>query len=72
MANRTEHSLKEMGGKIKKNVGEAIGNERMEAEGRSEELEHRTKKEIAKTKENVKGKGEELKGRARQAFNKPS
>lgn len=66
-SNRTEHTVKEMGAKAKKHFGDAIGNEQMQAEGRAEELEHRTKKEAAKAKENTKGKGEELYGKAKGA-----
>jgi uncharacterized protein YjbJ (UPF0337 family) len=64
--NRTEHTIKEMGAKVKKGFGEATGNERMEAEGRAEELEHRAKKDAAKAKENIKGQGEELYGKAKK------
>lgn len=64
--NRTEHSIKEVGAKVKKTIGDAIGNERMEAEGRAEELEHRAKKDAAKAKENIKGKAQELMGKAKK------
>lgn len=37
-SNRSEGIAEELGGKIKKTIGAAIGNEQMEAEGKAREL----------------------------------
>lgn len=59
---RIEGTAKELGGKIQKGVGNLIGNERMEAEGRVNELEGKTVKEGAKAAERVKGTVEQVAG----------
>ena len=38
-ADRGEGAAEELGGKIKKGIGQIIGNEQMEAEGKVKELE---------------------------------
>jgi uncharacterized protein YjbJ (UPF0337 family) len=55
-------ATKEVGGRVKKNVGRLIGSERMEAEGRAQELAGRDQKESAKRAERVKGEIEEKTG----------
>ena len=52
---RIEGAAEELGGKIKKGIGHAIGNEQMEAEGRVTELKGEAKQEAAKAGERVKG-----------------
>jgi uncharacterized protein YjbJ (UPF0337 family) len=61
-SDRSSGSAKEMGGTIKKNIGKAIGNERMEAEGEAKELRGQAQQETAKTKERGKGAVEETMG----------
>lgn len=69
MANtgRTEHSLKKMGAKVKKAVGDIVGSRRMKNEGRAKEVEHGVKERAAGAKESIKGKGQELYGKAKGA-----
>jgi uncharacterized protein YjbJ (UPF0337 family) len=76
MANtsRTEHSLKRMGAKVKKAVGDIVGSRKMKNEGRTKEVEERAKESAASAKEraagakeNIKGKGQELYGKAKGA-----
>jgi uncharacterized protein YjbJ (UPF0337 family) len=59
---RVEGTAKEVGGKIQQKVGQVIGNEKMEAEGRVNELKGKATKESAKAAERVKGTAEEVKG----------
>lgn len=59
---RSEGAAEEIGGKIKKTIGKAIGNEQMEAEGTLKEVKGQGKQEAAKAAERTKGKVEELKG----------
>ena len=55
---RGEGVAEEIGGKVKKNVGKLIGNERMQAAGEAKELKGRGKQEAAKAAERTKGKVE--------------
>lgn len=59
---RTKGAAKELGGKVVKKIGRAIGSDRIEAEGRASELEGRDEKERAKTRERIKGAVEETAG----------
>lgn len=59
---RGEGAAEELGGKIKKTIGQAIGNEQMEAEGKLKEIKGQGKQEAAKGAERAKGKLEEIKG----------
>ena len=59
---RIEGAAEELGGKIKKGVGHAIGNEQMEAEGRVTELKGEAKQAAAKAGERVKGAAEQVGG----------
>ena len=59
---RTKGAAKELGGKIVKKVGQAVGSDRLEAEGRASELEGRDEKESAKARERIKGAVEETAG----------
>lgn len=76
MANPNEHRLrgaaKEAGGKVQKAVGEVTGDERMEAQGRSDEMSGKARKETAKAAGRLKGRAQEVAGRIRQRMNKPS
>lgn len=65
MSHQTERiagATQKVGGKIKKRVGQALGNERMEAEGRAKELQGKARVETSKLGERVKGKLEEITG----------
>jgi uncharacterized protein YjbJ (UPF0337 family) len=61
-ANRTEGVAEQIGGKVKKGIGRAIGNEQMEAEGRAKELKGEAREETAKASERGKGAVEEAVG----------
>jgi len=60
--NRVEGTAKQVGGAIKKNVGHALGNEKMEAEGKATELHGKAEKEVAKGAERAKGAVQEVAG----------
>lgn len=47
-------------GRFKQGIGKVIGNERMEAEGKAQELEGRAREEAAKAAERSKGKVEQV------------
>jgi uncharacterized protein YjbJ (UPF0337 family) len=59
---RAEGAAEELGGKLKKGVGQLIGNEQMEAEGLVKEKKGEAKQEAAKASERTKGKVEEVVG----------
>lgn len=59
---RIEGAAQELGGKVKKGIGEAIGNEQMQAEGKATELKGQGKQEAAKAAERVKGTVEQVAG----------
>jgi uncharacterized protein YjbJ (UPF0337 family) len=63
--NRGEGAAERLGGKIKAGIGKLIGNERMEAEGRAQELRGTAKEEAAKAGERAKGKVDEVMGAAK-------
>jgi uncharacterized protein YjbJ (UPF0337 family) len=66
MSHQTERiagSAQKVGGKIKKQVGRALGNNRMEAEGRAKELNGKARVETSKLGERTKGKIEEVTGK---------
>ena len=51
--NEIEGGAKEIGGKIKSAVGSALGNEKMEAEGKADQAEGKTQKNYGKVKDAV-------------------
>jgi uncharacterized protein YjbJ (UPF0337 family) len=57
--------MEEVGGTIKENMGQLIGNEQMELEGRAKVLEGQAHQEAAKTKARIQGAAEELTGDAK-------
>ena len=61
-AERIAGAAQKLGGKIKKGVGRALGNDRIEASGRSNELEGNARVETSKLGERAKGKIEEVTG----------
>lgn len=61
-AKRIQGTARDLGGKIEKTVGRILGSKRLEAKGRSNELEGRAEVKSAKTRERVKGKAEETVG----------
>lgn len=74
---RVAGAAKELGGKIQKNVGKALGDHEMEAKGAVKEVVGGAEQTTAKTAEAAKGVGEqvsgkakELVGKAREAFNR--
>lgn len=62
-AKKVEGHVEKLGGNIKKNLGKAINNQQMEAEGAAHELKGTAKVEGAKGVERVKGKAEEVGGK---------
>ena len=65
MSHQTERiagTAQKVGGKIKKSVGRALGNDRMEADGRAKELKGNARVETSKLGERAKGKVEEVTG----------
>jgi uncharacterized protein YjbJ (UPF0337 family) len=59
---RIAGAAQKLGGKIKKGVGRALGNDRMQATGRAEELKGGAREETSKLGERAKGKMEEVTG----------
>jgi uncharacterized protein YjbJ (UPF0337 family) len=59
---RVAGAAKEVGGKIQKHLGRAIGDERIEAEGAVKEVAGRAQKETAKAAERAVGMGEQIQG----------
>ncbi|MDY8108620.1 CsbD family protein [Fulvimarina sp. 2208YS6-2-32] len=51
--NEIKGGAKEAGGKLKEAVGSALGNEKMEAEGKADQLEGKTQKNYGKVKDAV-------------------
>jgi uncharacterized protein YjbJ (UPF0337 family) len=64
---RAAATAKELQGKVQKNVGKLVGNERLEAKGRVRELTGRAQKESAKARERVKGAVETVAGSVQSA-----
>lgn len=62
---RSEGTAEKLGGKLKKGVGRLLGNRRLEAEGRANELKGDARVAAAKSSERTKGKAEELVGAAK-------
>jgi len=60
---KNEGTLEEVGGKIKRAVGAAMGNERMRAEGEAQQLRGTARKEEAKAAERTEGAIQELAGK---------
>src|SRR5690348_6451484 len=54
-------------GTVKREIGDTVDNERMEAEGEAERLKGQARQDAAKSSERLKGTGEELKGGLKRA-----
>lgn len=65
---RAKGKLDEVVGNVKQGVGSTFGNERMEAEGRAQELGGESRQDAAKTVGTVKGMAEEAKGNIKQGL----
>ncbi len=63
---RIEGALEEAGGNIKQGVGNLIGNEQMQAEGKATELKGEARQEAAKASERAEGALEEAGGNIKQ------
>jgi uncharacterized protein YjbJ (UPF0337 family) len=63
---RVEGKAEEIVGKVKGAVGNLIGNDRMEAEGKATALKGELKQEVAKGAERIKGAVEQVAGKAKQ------
>jgi uncharacterized protein YjbJ (UPF0337 family) len=65
MSNSTERAkgtLEKVSGVIKESIGKVIGNERLEAEGKTEQFEGNARIELAKATERAKGTFEQAAG----------
>lgn len=62
--------MDEVIGRVKENTGWAMGNERMEAEGKAQYAKGVAEVEAAKTKERAKGTGEQMKGELKETAGK--
>lgn len=60
--NRVKGKLEEIGGTIQKNVGHALGNDKMELKGAVHEIKGEAKQVAAKASERVKGTVETVVG----------
>jgi uncharacterized protein YjbJ (UPF0337 family) len=67
---RVEGNVESAAGAVEKTVGQAIGNEHMEAEGAARQAEGNVRVGAAKAAERTKGAVEEVKGKVRKALNK--
>jgi uncharacterized protein YjbJ (UPF0337 family) len=67
---RIKGAARQVGGKVKAAVGGAIGNERMQAEGKASELGGKAQKEAAKAAERVKGAAEQVTGAVKRGVGK--
>ena len=65
---RSKGKLDEVVGNVKQGVGNAFGNERLEAEGRAQELGGESRQDAAKTVGTAKGMVEEAKGNLKQGL----
>ncbi|HEX6288023.1 MAG TPA: CsbD family protein [Herpetosiphonaceae bacterium] len=65
---RAKGKIDEVVGNIKQGVGSAFGNERMEAEGRAQELGGESRQDVAKGVGTMKGMAEEVKGNIKQGL----
>jgi uncharacterized protein YjbJ (UPF0337 family) len=65
---RAKGKMDEVVGNIKQGVGNAFGNDRMEAEGRAQELGGESRQDFAKGVGTAKGMGEEALGNVKQGL----
>lgn len=65
---RGKGKLQEIGGSIKETIGNVVGNDRMEAEGKASKLEGEGRQEVAKGVGKVKGAAEEVGGNIKQGL----
>ena len=65
---RAKGKVDEVVGNVKQGVGSAFGNERLEAEGRAQELGGESRQDVAKGVGTVKGVAEEAKGNIKQGL----
>ncbi|GGN40026.1 hypothetical protein GCM10012285_17660 [Streptomyces kronopolitis] len=56
-------SMDKMKGKAKQKAGKAMGNERMKAEGRTDEARGRAKSAMGEARDNAQGMKDSLKGK---------
>lgn len=65
---RAKGKMDEIAGNVKQGIGNLTGNERMEAEGRAQELGGESRQDAAKTVGTAKGMAEEAKGNLKQGL----
>ncbi len=68
--NRAKGKLEEIGGTIQKNVGHALGNEKMEIKGAAHEIKGEARQEAAKAGERIKGAVETVVGQVKAGVGK--
>ncbi len=64
---RAKGAAEEVGGNVKQGVGNLIGNEQMQAEGKATELKGEARQEGAKASERAEGAAEEVGGNIKQS-----
>jgi uncharacterized protein YjbJ (UPF0337 family) len=67
---RGKGKLEEIGGAIKEKAGELTGNERLENEGRGDQIVGQGRQEVGKGVGQVKGAAEDLAGNIKQGLGK--
>ena len=65
---RGKGKMDELVGNVKQGIGNLTGNERMEAEGRAQELGGESRQHVAKGVGHTKGMAEEAKGSLKEGF----
>lgn len=65
---RAKGKLDEVVGNVKQGLGNLTGNERLEAEGRAQELGGESRQDVAKGVGTAKGMAEEAKGNVKQGL----
>jgi uncharacterized protein YjbJ (UPF0337 family) len=59
---RAQGKIKEVGGTVRETVGAAVGNERIESQGKADRLEGQARQEAAKASERARGAVEQAGG----------
>ncbi len=70
LGDRIEGASDKVAGNVKKNVGQATGNDRLAGEGMAQEKQGQVKEGVAKVKGRVEGAVEQLKGSVKKDLNR--
>lgn len=66
IGDKAKHAAEQAKGKTKETVGHAVGNERLEAEGRAQQEEASAAHKVDQAKESAKNLGQEAKGKIKE------